>query len=156
MVTIRAVPVDAPDAVALIRSYMTEVVDRYHRRPMPASTVDGALADEPADDVAVLLVAYRAGEPVGCAGLRVAGPHTGELTKVYVAPPARRSGVARRLLASVEEAARERGLRRLRLDTRTDLIEARALYAAVGFREVPAWKQAPFADCFFAKDLLPG
>jgi GNAT superfamily N-acetyltransferase len=155
VITIRAVPVDAPDAVALIRTYMTEIVHRYHGDPMPASTVDAALADEPADDVAVLLVAYRDGEPVGCAGLRLAGPSTGELTKVYVLPRARRSGVARRLLASIEEAARERGVGRLQLDTRTDLVEARALYAAAGFREVPPWKRQDYADHFFVKDLLP-
>ena len=156
MVAIHAVPGDAPDAVALIRSYFTEIVDRYHGRPMPSSSVDAALADAPPDAVTVLLVAYRDGVPVGCAGLLAAEPPIGELTKVYVRPEARRSGVGRRLLAAVEEVARERGVTRLRLDTRTDLEEARALYAAAGFREVPAWEQRQYADHFFAKDLLPG
>lgn len=154
MVVIRAVPVDAPDAVGLIRSYFTEIVDRYHGRPMPSSSVDAALADAPLDDVTVLLVAYRDGVPVGCAGLLAAAAPTGELTKVYVRPEARRSGIARRLLTAVEEIARERGMTRLRLDTRADLQEARALYAAAGYREVPAWEHRRYADHFFTKDLL--
>nr|BFE75532.1 hypothetical protein GCM10020092_088330 [Actinoplanes digitatis] len=30
MITIRAIEPDAPDAVALVRSYLSEIVDRYH------------------------------------------------------------------------------------------------------------------------------
>jgi hypothetical protein len=87
MISIRPVAVDDPKAVALVRSYLTEMVDRYHGRPMPASVVDEALADEPAEDVAVLLVAYREGAAVGCVGLRRAEERTGEITKMYVSPP---------------------------------------------------------------------
>ncbi|MEV4637448.1 GNAT family N-acetyltransferase [Actinoplanes sp. NPDC049548] len=132
---------------------MTEIVDRYHGRPMPASLVDQALADEPADDIAVLLVAYRDEDAVGCVGLRLAEPPVGEITKMYVRPSARRTGVARELLAAVEDEARRRELRSLRLDTREDLTEARALYAACGYREVAAVSSRPFADHWFVKDL---
>jgi GNAT superfamily N-acetyltransferase len=106
--------------------------------------------------VTVLLVAYRAEKPVGCAGLVVAEAPTGELTKVYVRPEARRSGVARQLLTAVEDVARERGLTRLCLDTRKDLVEARELYAALGYREVPAWEHRRYADHFFVKELPLG
>ncbi|MFI7597539.1 GNAT family N-acetyltransferase [Actinoplanes sp. NPDC049681] len=153
MIEIHPRPVDAPDTVAVIRSYMVELVDRYYGRSMPESLVDQALADEPPDDVAVLLVAYREGVPVGCVGLRLAEPPIGEITKMYVRPEARRTGVARRLLAAIDDAARERGLRVLRLDTRTDLTEARALYAACGFREVAGHEKRRFADHFFVKEL---
>jgi GNAT superfamily N-acetyltransferase len=149
MISIRPCAVDSPEAVALVRSYMTEMVDRYYGRPMPASLVDEALADEPADDVAVLLVAYREGTAAGCVGLRAAG----EITKMYVAPTARRLGLGRRLLAAVEDAARDRGLRSLRLDTRKDLVEARALYAACGYAEIPPQHERQYADHWFAKDL---
>lgn len=149
MISIRPSAVDTPEAVALVRSYLTEMVDRYYGRPMPASVVDQALADEPADDVTVLLVAYREGVAVGCVGLRAAG----EITKMYVAPPARRLGLGRQLLAAVEDTARARGLRTLRLDTRKDLVEARALYAACGYTEIPPLRERQYADHWFAKDL---
>ena len=155
MISIRPSAVDAPEAVALVRSYLKEMVDRYHGRPMPESVVDEALAAEPADDLAVLLIAYRDGRAVGCAGLRRAEEHTGEITKMYVSPPARRLGTGRRLLAAVEDAARDQGLRRLRLDTRKDLVEARAMYAAGGYAEIPAHRDRRYADHWFAKDLTP-
>ena len=149
MITIRPSAVDAPEAVALVRFYLTEMVDRYYGRPMPVSVVDQALAEEPADDVAVLLVAYQEGVAVGCVGLR----EPGEITKMYVAPPARRLGLARRLLAAVEDAARERGLRTLRLDTRKDLVEARSLYASCGYQEIPPPYERQYADHWFTKTL---
>jgi GNAT superfamily N-acetyltransferase len=155
MISIRPVAVGAPEAVALVRSYLTEMVDRYHGRRMPASVVDEVLADEPADDVAVLLVAYRERVAVGCVGLRRAEERTGEITKMYVSPPARRLGIGRRLLTAVEDAARDRGLRTLRLDTRHDLVEARAMYAAEGYAEIPPHRDRLYADHWFAKDL-PG
>jgi GNAT superfamily N-acetyltransferase len=153
MISIRPSPVHAPEAVALVRSYLTEMVDRYHGRPMPASAVDDALADAPADDLTVLLIAYREGTAVGCAGLRRAEEQTGEITKMYVSPPARRLGTGRRLLAAVEDAARGQGLRTLRLDTRHDLVEARSLYAACGYAEIPPHRDRQYADHWFAKDL---
>jgi len=156
MITIRAVPVDAPDATVLLRSYLGEMVDRYHGRPMPASAVDEALADEPADDVAVLLVAYRDSQAVGCVGLRPAEPPAGEITKMYVSPSARRLGIGRQLLAAVEQAARDRGLRTLRLDTRNDLTEARAMYANAGYAEIPPHRERRYADHWFAKNLAGG
>jgi GNAT superfamily N-acetyltransferase len=155
MITIQAVAVDAPDAVALMRSYLGEMVDRYHGRPMPSSAVDQALADEPGDDVAVLLVAYREGEAVGCVGLRPAEPPVGEITKMYVRPQARRLGIGRRLLAAAENAARDRGLHTLRLDTRDDLTEARAMYANAGYAEIPPHRDRLYADHWFAKNLVP-
>ena len=155
MISIRPSAVDAPDAVALVRSYLTEMVDRYHGRPMPSTAVDEALAAEPADDLAVLLIAYREGTGIGCVGLRRAEERTGEITKMYVAPGARRLGVGRRLLAAVEDAARDRGLRTLRLDTRDDLVEARAMYAAGGYAEIPPHEDRLYADHWFAKDLTP-
>ena len=45
------------------------------------------------------------------------------------------------------------GVVTLRLDTRSDLTEARRLYARHGYREVPAFSQGPYADHWFEKTL---
>ena len=47
--------------------------------------------------------------------------------------------------------ARERALSALRLDTRSDLVEARGLYKRLGYQEVPAFNAGPYADHWFAK-----
>ena len=41
----------------------------------------------------------------------------------------------------------------LRLDTRSDLVEARGLYAALGYQEVPAFDGGPYAEHWFTKTL---
>jgi ribosomal protein S18 acetylase RimI-like enzyme len=55
---------------------------------------------------------------------------------LYVAPGARRSGVATALLRHVVDAARAAGAHRVSLRTEADNAAARALYAEVGFRPV--------------------
>ena len=51
------------------------------------------------------LVAYRGGEPVGCGGWRSHGDEgeTAELKRMYTVPAARGRGVARAVLAAVED-----------------------------------------------------
>ena len=56
-------------------------------------------------------------------------------------------------MAEIERLARERGLRELRLDTRSDLVESRRLYERIGYREVPRFGENPYAAHWFAKRL---
>jgi GNAT superfamily N-acetyltransferase len=73
------------------------------------------------------------------AGLRVLDPRTVELTRMFVRPAVRRTGGGARLLAAIDEAARDIGAERIVLDTRLDLVEARALYLKHGYAEMPAF-----------------
>jgi GNAT superfamily N-acetyltransferase len=147
--TVEASAVSDPDGAALLRAYFTEVVDRYWGRPMPACEIDQAMAEEPSAGLAAFFVARFDGAAAGCAGLWPSG----ELTRVYIAPEYRRRGGGRVLLGAVEDAARSLGLRRVRLDTRHDLVEARSLYLACGYAEVPAFNAGPYADHWFEKEL---
>jgi len=155
--TSRAVPPGAPDAAVLLREYLAEMVRRWHRRPERAEEVTAALAEFPSDDLAaptgLLLLARRDGQLAGCAGLRWR-PGWAELTRVYVRPAHRRLGGGAALLAAAEAYARAAGADRIRLDTRADLIEARALYARHGYVEIPAFTEGPYAQHWFEK-LLP-
>jgi GNAT superfamily N-acetyltransferase len=100
------------------------------------------------------LVAVRHGVPGGCVGLRVLDARTAELTRMFVGPEARRQGVAGLLVAAAESVARDvLDARRIRLDTRKDLVEARALYARHGYREIAAYNDSPYADHWFEKPL---
>lgn len=60
---------------------------------------------------------------------------------LYVAPSARRGGLARALLDHVAGAARAEGAHRLSLQTETDNAAARALYAGRGFTPVTGLTQ---------------
>lgn len=152
MWTVRLESVESPEANALLREYFAELTVRYFRRPTNEAEIDLTLEEFPSTGFAAFFVlrAATGGEPAGCLGLYP----TGELTRVFVAPEYRRRGGGRVLLAAAEAWARERGIGRLFLDTRHDLVEARALYAACGFAEVPPFS-APgqFKDHWFEKHL---
>jgi ribosomal protein S18 acetylase RimI-like enzyme len=62
-------------------------------------------------------------------------------------------GLGRRLLAAIEDHARERRVRTLRLETNRTLTEAIALYRSAGYREVPAFNDEPFAHHWFEKRI---
>lgn len=159
---VAARPVTDPVTVTLLREYMTDVADRYYRlhegRDATSEEVERALREMPSDDLAppdgVLLVARHDGEPAGCAGLRRRDARTGELKRVFLRPGKRGLGGGAALLAAVESAAAELGVVRIVLDTRRDLVEARALYARHGYRDVPAFSQGPYAEVWMAKDLV--
>ena len=137
----------------VLRAYFDDIAGRYLGRAATACEVDAAMRDGPSDDLAVLLVAWRDGVALGCSGLRLLGHGTGEVKRVFVRPQARRHGVGSALLRELEAAALARGVSTLRLNTRHDLVEARSLYAAHGYREVPAFNDGPYAEHWFAKAL---
>jgi GNAT superfamily N-acetyltransferase len=141
------------DSTSLLRGYFTDVASRYYGRPATAAEVDAALAEDPSDDLACFLVGRYAGVPSGCAGLRRLGPGVTELSRLFVHPRARRTGGGHALLGAAEDAARALGARAMRLDTRHDLVEARALYAGHGYAEIPAYSHGPYADHWYEKAL---
>jgi ribosomal-protein-alanine N-acetyltransferase len=104
----------------------------------------GAAVHEWATEPTVLgWAAERDGRPIGFALLSRLGiaeegaAHLAEITAIAVAPEARRSGVARALLAAVVRAARsEPGLTEIRLLVAEGNSAARALFAQAGFVEV--------------------
>jgi ribosomal protein S18 acetylase RimI-like enzyme len=72
---------------------------------------------------------------------------------MFVMVSERRQGFGWRLLDELETVARNRGITRLELDTRDDLLEARRLYARHGFEEVPAFNAGKYAEHWFVKNL---
>lgn len=73
----------------------------------------------------------------GCGALKEIEPKHGEIKSMHTAAAHRGRGVARLLVARIIETARDRGYRRLSLETgSTEHFEAaRALYAGFGFTE---------------------
>jgi GNAT superfamily N-acetyltransferase len=141
------------EAALLLRDYFADVASSYYGRPATEAEVDTALAEDPSDDLACFLVGRYAGVPSGCVGLRLLEPGVAELTRMFVRPGARRTGGGHALLTAAEDAARTRGARVMRLDTRHDLLAARALYAAHGYAEIPAYSHGPYAEHWYEKRL---
>jgi putative acetyltransferase len=92
------------------------------------------------DPAVTFFVARAAGRAVGCCAL-VRKDGYGEIKRMFVDEAARGQGVARRLLAVVEQAARSAGLSALKLETGTRQLEAQRLYRSSGFRDIPPFGQ---------------
>jgi GNAT superfamily N-acetyltransferase len=156
-IALSRVPWDDPDAAALRYAFHLDGTVRY-----PEFADVGPYEDFDARNgvgIVSTVLARIDGRAVGCASLRTTGDDfpagSGELKKVWVADGARGTGVARALLAAIEDDARARGLTSVVLQTGIRQPEAVTLYRTAGYRPVPPF--APYADDFlslcFAKDL---
>jgi ribosomal protein S18 acetylase RimI-like enzyme len=143
-----------------LRSYWEEIVGRYWRRPATATEIDTVLREEPSSDLilpsGLLVVAVADREPVGCGGVRLLPDGMAELTRVHVAVLLRRRGLGACIVRHLERQACDHGRSRMRLDVRGDLVEARAMYARLGYREVPRFNEHPFVEHWFEKRLVAG
>jgi GNAT superfamily N-acetyltransferase len=150
-------PPGSPEARAVLTAYFHDIVSRHHRRAAAPGEVSAAMAAEPSADLCpphgLFLLARRDDAVIGCAGLRLLPARTGEVTRLFVVPGARRHGVGKQLLSAVEDAARQHAVSRLRLDTRSELAEARQLYTTNGYQEVAPFNDGRFADHWYAKIL---
>jgi GNAT superfamily N-acetyltransferase len=134
---IRRVSFDHPDAVKLNDQVQAEYAARYgddgdatHMDPVHFEPPNGAY-----------LIAYDESDvPVATGGWRVqdsneAGNRDGdaEVKRMYVIEQARGRGLARRILAALEEDARAAGRVRMVLETGDKQPEAIALYTSSGY-----------------------
>lgn len=139
---ISARPYDDPVSAALVGELDVDLDERYQ---------DGAAVK--ADPAQFLesnrgrfFVAHLAGEPVACAGIRHETNAAAELKRMYVRPSARGVGIARALLATCEDAARELGYAELWLETGNMQPEAIALYLSSGYERIARFGQFACAD----------
>ncbi|MBT2479832.1 GNAT family N-acetyltransferase [Streptomyces sp. ISL-94] len=156
--TVTPEPFTTSDATALRRAYYAEVAGRYWKRTVTEAEIDQGMLDFPADELVPptgrFVVGRLQGEPLSCGGIRLLDPVTAELTRVYVDPRARGTGGGAALLEALEAQGRALGAEWVRLDTRSDLVEARALYARSGYEEIPAYNSGPYAEHWFEKRLV--
>ena len=152
---IRPVPFDHPDAVKLNDQVQAEYHDRYGDGG-DATTLDPSDFEPPHG---VYLIAYdEHDDPVATGGWRSRnadgeGNEDGdaELKRMYVVAPARGLGLARRMLAALEENARTAGRTRMVLETGTKQPEAIALYTSSDYEPCAKYGYYRFHDdsrCF--------
>ncbi|GHC83315.1 N-acetyltransferase [Nocardiopsis terrae] len=143
---VELVPWDDPEAAALRSGQRREIAERY-------GTPDSEPGTPPsAADIAVFAVVRDgADRAVGCGGLRDLGEGAGEVKRMYVLPEHRGSGAAAVLLNALEEWARDRGWKCLRLETGDRQPDAVRFYTRSGYTPVPAfgaYADSPGSLCF--------
>ena len=105
-----------------------------------------------------LLLATVEGEVAGCCALRpltaVDYANACEMKRLYVKKSFRRLGLGRQLAEVILDAARIAGYHHLLLDTLSDMESARALYADLGFIDIPPYYHNPIAGAHYLKVAL--
>ena len=124
-----------------------DAVQRLHERALRAEGTDPAdvpgtddldrVREAYLDSVGEFLVVESDDGLIGMGGLKVDG-HEGELYRMRVAVDRQGEGVGTRLLAGLERAARERGVRDLYARTARRQTAAVAFYPANGYEQVGA------------------
>ena len=124
---------------------IAEMADLYDGLDLNAPGMPKAGPAELGPPGGIYLVGYRDGDPVCGGGLKRLPDGTCEIKRMYVVPTARRGGVARALLAALEDAARDLGYRIARLDTGSRQPHAQAFYEASGYQRVENFNDNPAA-----------
>jgi putative acetyltransferase len=89
-------------------------------------------ADELVNDKVSFFVARKEKRAVGCVALVIEAEY-GEVKRLYVPDHARGLGIAKILMAHLEEQASKQGLQSVKLETGEKLAAAVALYKSLGF-----------------------
>jgi DNA-binding MarR family transcriptional regulator/N-acetylglutamate synthase-like GNAT family acetyltransferase len=143
---------DGADARACLEAYFKELGERFEAGFDPR-IAHAAPPEQLTPPAGYFFVARLRGRVAGCGALKLVGGGIGEVKRMWTADFARGQGVARTVLETIEEKARELGLHTLRLETNKALVEAHALYRSTGYRDVPAFNEEPYAHHWFAKRL---
>lgn len=125
-VLIEARPVDDAELGTLIAALQRELREA------------GGGLDPTAGDGAQHLVGVVDGRAVACGALQPLDKQVGAIRRMYVRPAFRGRGIARQMLAALEEMALDAGHVVLRLEATVYLPAALALLRSAGYGETPA------------------
>jgi GNAT superfamily N-acetyltransferase len=150
VIEIKRVRGDDPQARSLLAAMEAWIAE--HLGPADARTSTVA-PDEMVPPNGAFVVVAAGGRPVAGGGVRRLSDGVGEIKRMFVLPEARGQGHARRLLDALEDAARDLGFHRVRLDTAASMTTAMALYRRAGYREIPDYNGNVYAAFWGEKEL---
>jgi GNAT superfamily N-acetyltransferase len=142
-------PVDpsSPDALELIRALGDEYARRY-----PDTSFYGIDVEEFPATGGTFVVGYLDERPVACGSFRpLDGGDVAEIMRMFVKGDYRRQGISRKLLAFLEESARDLAFAKVCLETGIRQPEAIGLYRSSGYVEIPPfgiYVGHPLSVCF--------
>ncbi len=134
--SIAAEPFDSAEARRLVAALDAGLSERY---PPEQRFGPNLKAEHLEEGRGTFLVAREGDRAVGCGAIRLLDPATAEVKRMYVEPEQRGRGVGLAILAALEAAARQLGVRRLVLETGVHQEAAISLYRRAGFTRIDCW-----------------
>src|SRR4051794_23439396 len=120
---------DTADAAALIAELDAHLEPLY-----PSASRHGLSVKRLLDEQVAFFVIRYNDLPAGCGGVKLVGSEYGEIKRMYVRPQFRGLGLAKLMLAHLQDYTRAQGIHVLRLETGIHQLDAIALYEWFGFR----------------------
>ena len=155
--SIRLFTPDQPQEWADVRTIFQEYADSLDV-DLAFQNFSEELSDLPGEYAAprgVLLLAEVDGSIAGCCGLRpldnVDYANACEMKRLYVRKAFRGFGLGRQLAEAILDAAHQAGYACVLLDTLDGMEAARALYAELGFTEIPPYYHNPVSGSHYLK-----
>lgn len=128
---------------------MISELDEYQAALYPPESNHLEDVDELASPNVTFVMAYRAGQAVGCGAVKATcDGEYGEIKRLYVSSSARGMGVAKAMMACLESEMVERGIGVVRLETGIYQEAAICLYERLGYRRIGpfgAYKEDPLS-----------
>lgn len=155
MIEFRDGRIDSGDGHVLERAMAAEMFELYDGLSLDAPDMPKAGPDELNPPNGIFMVGYEDGAAVCCGGIKTLHEDgVCEIKRMYVVPAARGRGVARQLLAALEDRARAMGFVTARLDTGPRQPGAQHLYESVGYAAIHNFNANPVATFFGEKSLV--
>jgi GNAT superfamily N-acetyltransferase len=148
-----AVPLEEEPARSLSAAMRAEMAELYEGMDLDGDAMPKAGPRELGPPGGVFLVGYDGDVPVCCGGVKRLPDDTCEIKRMYVVPEHRGRGVARALLAALEDAARDLGYETVRLDTGPRQPHAERMYRDAGYTPIDNFNANPVAT-FFGKKRI--
>jgi GNAT superfamily N-acetyltransferase len=136
---------DDPEIVCLLTVQQQEIAARE------VAHVGSRVSNHPLHDGIRYLGAVIDGRLVGCGAIQPLDAGTAEIKRMYVRPAYRGRGIARQMLAALEELAWSAGHLVLRLETGDFMPEAVKLCTSSGYLPIPSYGEYagnPNSACF--------
>ncbi len=146
-----------PEALALVHELFLEYANSLGVN-LEFQDFENELATLPGDYAeprGALLLALVDGAVAGCCALRPLDtsdyPNAAEMKRLYVRKAFRGFGLGQELAEGMLDAARRAGYACVLLDTLDEMESARALYASLGFEEIPPYYHNPLPGSHYLK-----
>ena len=154
MLEFRPVAIEEEPARLLVDAMRAEIAELYDGLDLDSDEMPKAGPGELGPPGGVYLVGFdEDGRAICGGGFKRLDDEVCEIKRMYVTPEAREAGHAGELLSALEDAARERGYRLVRLDTGPRQPHSERLYRREGYREIPNFNANPMASFFGEKRL---